>query len=94
MWKGGLGRKGTGNRFGREIRVSEGYSNLNALYNTCMTLSKNQLLNVICPPHICYGCLLGVFVKLLTVGMQVSLILLIAFGILFSPKGLPCPALI
>jgi hypothetical protein len=46
MWKGGLGRKGTGNRFGREIRVSEGYSNLNALYNTCMTLSKNQLLNV------------------------------------------------
>lgn len=32
MWKGGLGRKGTGNRFGREIRVSEGYSNLNALY--------------------------------------------------------------
>ena len=44
---------------------------------------KKHTWSALCPPHICYGCLLGVFVELLTVGMQVSLILLIALEILF-----------
>lgn len=35
MWRGGLEGRGTGGRYGREIRVGPGYSNLNALSNTC-----------------------------------------------------------
>lgn len=46
------------------------------------------------PLPLCYNCYLGIFVKILTVGVGISLSILPALGtFLFSPIGLPSPAL-